>query len=150
MSSVRIVRNASCSTSYRKNNALVLSGDLDQESVQTLVDLALGNLFPEQCNEWLSSTQNIRETFIQERREKRNAVVRDIASTKDSLQRALHEEVVDHVISIFSYVLPFNHSLIKFTRHLPDTGPWIVMASLLAQGEWKVRTLDVRLSPNGS
>jgi hypothetical protein len=150
MSPIRNICNASCSLSCRKSNALVLSEDLDQDSVQTLVDLALGNLIPEKCDEWFSSNQNISRTFIKERRERKSAVVRELASTKDSLQRALREEVVDHVISIFSYVLPFDHNWIKFMRRLLDTGLWIVMASLQAQGRWKVRTFDVRLSPSGS
>ena len=82
--------------------------------MQIVVDLALRSLFPGICDEWFSLTQNIRETFIQERREKKSAVVRDIASTKDALQRALREEVVNHVTSIFSYVLMFNHNETKF------------------------------------
>jgi hypothetical protein len=92
-----------------------LSEDLDPESVQIVVDLALGSLFPGICDEWFSLTQNIRETFVQERREKRVAVVRDIAGTKDALQGALRVAVVDHVISIFSYVLALNHNKIQFT-----------------------------------
>ena len=87
------------------NNALVLSEDLDQESVQTLVDLALGNLFPEQCKEWHVIKQQIHEIFMQERREKESAFTRDIVNTKDAVQNALRQEVVDHVIGIFPYVV---------------------------------------------
>lgn len=87
------------------NNALVLSEDLDHESVQTLVNLALGNLLPGLCNEWLSLSHDIHDAFLREQREKRRVIIRDIASTKDSVQQALREEVIDHVISIFPYVV---------------------------------------------
>ena len=98
-------RNTPCSQSYRKNNALVLSEDLNEDAVQTLVDVALGGLLPEKCSAWLSSSQHIHETFMRERREKKSAVAREIAGTKDSLQHVLREELVDRVISIFPYVL---------------------------------------------
>ncbi|KAH9165762.1 hypothetical protein EDB89DRAFT_2008009, partial [Lactarius sanguifluus] len=83
------------------SNALVLSEDLDENSMQTLVDVGLGGLHPEQCNEWLSSRQYIRDQFMQEKTKRKNAIARDIANTEDSLQRALREEVVDHVINLF-------------------------------------------------
>jgi hypothetical protein len=103
------VHNTLCSRSYRKNNALVLSEDLDENSVQTLVDVALGDLLPEQCNEWISISHNIHEVFMRERREKKSAVVRDVADTKDSLQHVLGEEIINHVINIFPYVLIQPH-----------------------------------------
>ncbi|KAI9455179.1 hypothetical protein BJY52DRAFT_1224795, partial [Lactarius psammicola] len=62
---------------------------------------ALGGLLPEQCNEWLSFTQHIRDIFVQEKTKKKSAIARNIANTEDSLQRALREEVVDHVINCF-------------------------------------------------
>ena len=83
------------------NNSLVLSEDLDEDSVQTLVDVSLGDILPEQCNEWVSSSQQIREAMMRERREKKSAVARDITNAKSSLEHVLREEVVNHVISIF-------------------------------------------------
>jgi hypothetical protein len=97
--------NACTHTLHRRDNALVLSEDLDEDAVQNLVDVALGDLFPEQCEEWLSIKQYIHEIFMQERSGEESAVARDIANAKDSLQHALREEVVDHVIKIFPYVL---------------------------------------------
>ena len=66
-------RNTPFSHLYRNNNALALSEDLDEDSVQTLVNVGLGG------------------------------IVRDIqvASAEGSLQHVLREEVVDHVINIF-------------------------------------------------
>ncbi|KAN0136112.1 hypothetical protein V8E53_005972 [Lactarius tabidus] len=84
-----------------KSNALVLSEDLDEDVVQTLVREALGDLFPKQCKDWHVRKQHIDKIFLQERREKNIAVARGLADTEDSLQHALREQVVDHVISIF-------------------------------------------------
>ena len=95
----------SCSHAYRVNNALVLSENLDQESVQALVDIELKNLHPEQCDEWLSNSQFIRDEFTRERKERKNVVVRNVAGTEDSLRHVLREAVVDHVIGIFPYVV---------------------------------------------
>jgi hypothetical protein len=89
----------------RKSNALVLSEDLDEDAVQTLVREALGDLFPKQCKDWQVRKQHIDKIFLQERREKNIAVARGLADTEDSLQHALREQVVDHVINIFPYVL---------------------------------------------
>jgi hypothetical protein len=74
--------------------------------VQNLVEVALGDLFPVQCEEWLSIKQHTHEAFIREKKERKSVVasVRELADTEDSLQHALCEEVVDRVISIFPYV----------------------------------------------
>ena len=69
--------------------------------MQTLVDVALGGILPQQCNEWVSTSHQIHENFMQKRREKKSAVAREIGDTKDSLQHVLREEVVKHVINIF-------------------------------------------------
>ena len=85
----------------RGNNALVLSDDLDVDEVQTLVRVALGDLFPRQCKEWHVTKQYTHEIFMREQRKKQSAVARDLGDTEGSMQRALRDEVVDHVISIF-------------------------------------------------
>ncbi len=126
---IRNPLNIPCSHSYRKSNTLVLSDDLDEDSVHTLVDVALGGLHPEQCNEWLSLSQDIRDLFMQEKRKRKSAIARDITNTEDSLQRALREEVVDHVINLFPYVV-LNHALIKCRERSPDADHWVAMGSL--------------------
>lgn len=73
--------------------------------MQTLVQEALLDLFPKQCKEWHVRKQYIHKIFIQEQREKSIAINRDLAGFKDSSQHALREEVIEHVISIFPYVL---------------------------------------------
>ncbi|KAI9452888.1 hypothetical protein BJY52DRAFT_1124024 [Lactarius psammicola] len=85
------------------DNALVLSEDLDKNAMRILVDVALGSLFPEQYEEWYDTKQYIHGIFMRELREKKSAIVRDLADTEDSLRHALREEVVDHVTGIFPY-----------------------------------------------
>ncbi|KAI9443933.1 hypothetical protein H4582DRAFT_2125919, partial [Lactarius indigo] len=84
-----------------KENTLVLSEGLDENAVKNLVDVALRDLFPRQCEEWHGINQYIHEIFMREQREKKSAIVRDIASTQNNLQHALREEVVNHVIGCF-------------------------------------------------
>jgi len=92
-----------------------LSEDLDEDSVHTLVDVAQGGLIPEQRNEWLSLSQHIRDLFMQEKTKKTSAIARDITNTGDSLQRALREEVVDHVINLFPYdsIMPYGNQMLR-------------------------------------
>jgi hypothetical protein len=92
-------------TLLRRDNAPVLSQDLEEDEVQNLVDVALGELFPELREEWLSIKQYIHEIFLQEWSRKESAVASDIANARDSLQHALREEVVGRVIKIFPYAL---------------------------------------------
>jgi hypothetical protein len=69
--------------------------------VQTLVSVALGELFPELCREWRAKKQDIRDVFFRERLSRKSGIAQDIAKTEGSLRRALREEVVDHVIGLF-------------------------------------------------
>ena len=69
--------------------------------MQTLVDVALGGILPKQCNEWVSSSHQVHENFMQKRREKKSAVAHEIGDTKDSLRHVLRKEVVNYVINIF-------------------------------------------------
>ena len=90
--------------------------------MQNLVNVGLGDLFPEQCEEWASIRQHVHDVFMRDRREMMNAVARDLADTEDSLQHALCSEVVDHVINIFPYVL-FRSPVLYETNHRTCYGP---------------------------
>lgn len=92
-------------TFNRRDNAFVLSDKLDAETVQTLVDVALWDLIPEKCIEWLALKRDICHIFMREQMTRKTAVARDIADAEGMLQRALREEVVDHVIKLFPYVI---------------------------------------------
>ncbi len=54
--------------------------------------------------------QDIRDIFMREQTRSKSAVAQDVANTEGSLRRALREEVVDHVICLFPYVV-FNASV---------------------------------------
>ena len=123
----------------------MLSESLVEDEVQTLVREALGDLFPKQCKDWHVRKQHINEIFLQERREKSIAVARSLADAEDSLQLALREQVVDHVISIFPYVL-FRSCLHRSRRCLLDPGRWNGADSLPAKKIRKVRSFDVQIS----
>ena len=129
----------------RKSNALVLSESLNEDEVQTLVREALGDLFPKQCKDWHVRKQHINEIFSQERREKNIAVARGLADAEDSLQTALREQVIDHVISIFPYV-HLRSCLNQSRRCILDPGRWDVVDSLPAKNVLKVRSFEVQLS----
>ncbi|KAH9023071.1 hypothetical protein EDB83DRAFT_2527400 [Lactarius deliciosus] len=85
----------------KRSNALVLSDDLDEDTVQTLVNIVLSDLFPEQCTQWRVMQQDIRDMFMREQTRNKSAVAQDIANTGGSLRCALREEVVDHVSTLF-------------------------------------------------
>ncbi|KAF8260139.1 hypothetical protein EI94DRAFT_1897819 [Lactarius quietus] len=97
-------------TLNRKGNALVLSDDLDEDTAQTLVTVALGDRFPEQCKEWRAMKQDIREVFMREQTRRKDLVAQELADTEGALRCALREEVVDHVISLFPYVISLNQA----------------------------------------
>ena len=117
-------------TLNRRTNALVLSDDLDADTVQTLVNVAFWDLFPELCEEWRALKQDIRVIFSRERARRECAVAQDINNTEGPLRRALREEVVNYVIKLFPYVaVDFRSN----RRRLSDSpGRWVVMASLPA------------------
>ncbi|KAI9443796.1 hypothetical protein H4582DRAFT_2125845, partial [Lactarius indigo] len=94
-----------------KSNALVLSDDLDEDAVQTLVNVALSDLFPEECKQWSVMQQEIRDVFMQEQTRKKSVVAQVIADTGGSLRRALREEVVDHVTTLFPYFFSMPRSM---------------------------------------
>lgn len=45
---------------HRINNALILSEELEENAVRTLVDVAIADLFPELCDNWHATNQDIR------------------------------------------------------------------------------------------
>lgn len=90
-------------TLSRKTNVLVLSQDIDDDTIQTLVGVALGDLFPEQCKNWRARKQNVRDVFSRKRTNSEREIAQNVAKSEDSLRHALREGVVDHVTSLFPY-----------------------------------------------
>ncbi|KAI0250873.1 hypothetical protein BJV78DRAFT_1393001 [Lactifluus subvellereus] len=84
-----------------KNNVLVLSESLDENSVQTLVKIALADLFPERCNTWRAMIRDTRTLFAQELQTRKDTVRRELLGRVDSLRRVLRDAVVDDVTKLF-------------------------------------------------
>jgi hypothetical protein len=82
---------------------LVLSEDLDENAVNTLVGVGIEGRFPERCGVWRARNQNIRSRQTWE--PTRDKAYRELAHRRDSLRRVLREVVVDEVMTLFPYVL---------------------------------------------
>lgn len=82
-------------------NALVLSESLDQNAVQAVVDVAIGNSFSDQCSEWRAAKWGISERFRIEMTKRKEKVSQDITREENSLRRTLREAIVGDVISVF-------------------------------------------------
>ncbi|KAI0302831.1 hypothetical protein B0F90DRAFT_1809754 [Multifurca ochricompacta] len=83
------------------NNALVLSENLDERAMQTLADIALVDIFPEQYEKWRAVAHNTRNMFMRESTERRDTIHREVARGEDALRRVLREAVVDEVLKLF-------------------------------------------------
>lgn len=86
------------------DNVLILSEELEENAVQTLILVALDELFPEPCEKLRIASEDIRAGYRQEFEKREEAVSQDIAKGEDSLRRGLREVVVDDVLKLFPYV----------------------------------------------
>jgi F0F1-type ATP synthase membrane subunit b/b' len=73
--------------------------------VQILVDIAIADIFPEHCDKWRATNQDIRARYIQELTKRKDTVREEIVREEDSLRRVLREAVVEDVVKLFPYVL---------------------------------------------
>jgi hypothetical protein len=73
--------------------------------VQTLVDIAIADLYPEICDKWRATNQGIHARYIEELAKRKDTVREEIARGEDSLPHALRDVVVDDVMKLFPYVL---------------------------------------------
>jgi hypothetical protein len=85
------------------NNAFVLSKELEEDAVNTLINIAIEDLFPELCDKWSTANQGIRTRYKKELIKREDTVRQKIARGEDSLRRALHEAVVEDVMKRFPY-----------------------------------------------
>ncbi len=90
---------------HRIDNALILSEELEESVVQALIDVALADLFPELCDEWRATNQDIRARYKEELRKRKDMVYQEITKGGDSLQCTLREVVIEDVLRLFPYVL---------------------------------------------
>jgi hypothetical protein len=90
---------------HRKNNALVLSEELEENAVEILVSIAVEGLFPEPCVRWRTAKKEIRARCSQELAKREDRVRQEVTRGKGSLRRALHEAVTKDVMELFPYDL---------------------------------------------
>lgn len=88
----------------RKDNPLVLSEALDENAMQTLLDLSIADRFSEQCNEWLATKKNISDFTSRELTKRQRVLIEEFASKKNEMQRVLRNAVVGGVMELFPYV----------------------------------------------
>jgi hypothetical protein len=72
--------------------------------VQTLVDIAISDLFPKQCKEWRALKQDIHDICTRESTKRQGRVFQELASKEGALRCVLREEVVKKVMDLFPYV----------------------------------------------
>jgi len=84
-----------------KNNALVLSEELEENAVEILVRIAVEGLFPESCVRWRTAKTEICARCKQELAKKEDTVRQEVARGEGSLRRALHEAVTKDVMKLF-------------------------------------------------
>ena len=66
-----------------------------------LVDVAISDILPEQCNTWNAAMKNIRERFEKDLTGRENRACEDLARQKASLLPALRDAVVEDVMKRF-------------------------------------------------
>jgi hypothetical protein len=84
---------------------LVLSESLDENAVQILIDAAIADLFPEQCDKWRATNRDIRARYMQESTKVKDTVRERIVRGEDSMRRVLREIVAEDVMKLFPCVL---------------------------------------------
>ncbi|KAI0302897.1 hypothetical protein B0F90DRAFT_1935607 [Multifurca ochricompacta] len=84
-----------------KNNCLVLSETLDENTMQTLVDIAISELYPKPCSEWHAVKQDIYDILSRESMKRQNTTLEDIANNETTLKRVLREALVEEVANLF-------------------------------------------------
>ena len=90
---------------HRIDNAPILSEELEESSVRALIDVAIADLFPDLCDKWYATNQDIRTRYKEELGKRINMVHQEIATGLNSLQCTLREVVVEDVLRLFPYVL---------------------------------------------
>ena len=98
------------------DNALVLSESLDENAVQTLVNVAIADLFPEDCDKWRATNQDICAKYMQELAKRKDMIREEIITGEHSLRHALREVVVEDVMAVFPYVLLCGPEAVRCSR----------------------------------
>ncbi|KAI9460720.1 hypothetical protein F5148DRAFT_255942 [Russula earlei] len=83
------------------DNTVGLSEDLDEDTMQALIELAFGELYPGPCNKWRAANRHIHVRYQEELTKRKDMVRQEIARGEDSLRRVLREVVVEDVMILF-------------------------------------------------
>jgi hypothetical protein len=81
-----------------------LSETLDENAMQTLLDVSIADRFPKQCDEWRAAKKNIFDFYSREWTEKKRVAFEEIASKEYEMRRALRDAVVGNVMELFPCV----------------------------------------------
>lgn len=135
------------------DNSIVLSEELEEKAVQTLIHVGLEDTFPDLCDKWRTTKQDINARYRQEFMRRRDKVCQDIVKGEDSLQSVLREVVVEDVMKLFPYVyLRFRRqhgdSLLFVTGHCNMTRsppPWKTVLVRIPARELLVECFYVQL-----
>jgi hypothetical protein len=84
---------------------VVLSETLDENAMQTLLDLFIADKFPKQCDEWHFAKKNISDFYARERTKREHNVFEELASKEHEMRRVLRDAVVEDVMALFPCVL---------------------------------------------
>ena len=86
------------------DNALILSEELEENAVQTLIPVALDDLFPEPCEKLRITNEDIRVRYRQGFTKRKDTVCQELAKEEDSLRHGLRDAVVEDMKKLFLYV----------------------------------------------
>lgn len=89
----------------RKDNAVVLSETMDENSIQTLLDLFIADKHPKQCEEWYAAKKNISDFYAGERTKREHDAFEELVSKEQGIQRVIRDAVVEDVMVLFPCVL---------------------------------------------
>jgi hypothetical protein len=89
----------------RKDNTTVLSETLDENAMQTLLELSIANRFSKQCDEWHAAKKDISDLGRREWTKKLQTASEELATKEHEMRRILYDAVVREVIALFPCVL---------------------------------------------
>jgi hypothetical protein len=104
----------------RKDNAVFLSEALDENAMQTLLELFIADKFPKQCDEWHAAKKNISDFYSRERTKREHNVFEELASKEHEMRQVLRDAIVEDVMVLFPCVLfvsVLRHGVLR-PRHL--------------------------------
>lgn len=88
-----------------KDNTMVLSETLDENAIQTLLDLFIANKFSKPCDEWLAMKTNISDIHSRELTKKQQNAVEELTAKEHKIRHVFYDAIVGDVMVFFPCVL---------------------------------------------